>query len=259
MGKRLIRWVKLLCMATLVSMSSQPALAKSEGNWEIAVTPADKVNEVAADIVITVTFSDQVVQKNKKELTDSALSSMVKLTDGKKKKVPFTAKWNKIKRTITVDPVGNLEPGNSYTFTLQEKKLTDGRGRINPEVKSTFSTKKTADNIEPRAIIMPGHGAKQVKLQDKVTLQFAEQVVLADGGILSSKTAGPLVRITDDKGVPVAHTVTWNKSKRTITVKPKGKWQPHTTYQINLLSGLLKDEAGNGNQAQWSSFTTGAK
>lgn len=259
MGTRRKRWIRMLGAVTLVSMIAQPVLAKSEENWGITVTPANKGSEVAPDAVITVTFADPVVQKNKKELTDSALSSIVQLTDDKRKRIPFTAKWNKSNRTITIDPVGNLESGRSYTFTLPEKKLADGRGRVNPEVKSTFSTKKAVDLIPPRAVILPGHGAKQVKLQEKVTLQFAELVVLTDGNTLSTKTAGPLVRVTDDKGVPATHTITWNKSNRTLSVKPKGKWQPYTTYHIHLAAGLLKDEAGNANQAQWSSFTTGAK
>jgi hypothetical protein len=258
MRKRRNRWIQLLSIVGLLLMV-QPAQADSQDDWRIKVTPAENAKEVAPDTVITLTFSDNIRLKNNKEMTDKSLLSVVQLSDSKKKKVPFIAKWNKTNRTITVDPVGNLQAGQSYKMTLQEKKLKDGRGRLNPQVSVTFFTKTPVDNIAPQAIILPGHGAKQVKLQEKVTLQFAEEVMLVDGAILSSKTAGPLVRITDDKGAAVPHTITWNKSKRTLTVKPKGKWQPYTSYQIILVSGLLKDGAGNVNLAQASRFTTGDK
>lgn len=259
MRKKGSRWLHVIGLVSLMMMA-QPASAKSVDDWGVRVTPADRTTEVAPDAVITVTFAERVLLKNNKELTNKSLSSLVQLTDAKKKRVPFTAKWDKASRILTVDPVGNLEAGQSYTFTLLEQKLVNGQKRLNPKVNSTFSTKKAVDNIAPRAVILPGHGAKQVKLQDKVTLSFAEEVALVDGRPFVSKTAGSLVRVTDDKGTAYAHTVTWNKSKRTLTVKPKGgKWQPHTTYQVTLAAGKLKDNAGNLNAAQVSSFSTGGK
>lgn len=254
------RWLHVICVFALFLLLTQSAWAKGEDSWGVKVAPTDKSAQVDPEAVITLSFSQQIKLANSKELTDKSLLSVVQLTDAKKKRVPFTAKWNKTKRIITVDPVGNLEAGQSYKVTLLEKKLKDAKGQSNPEVSSTFSTKKPVDNIAPKAVILPGDGAKQAKLQDKVTLQFAEDVVLTDGNILSSKTAAVLVRITDAKGSLVPHTVTWNKSKRTITVKPKGgAWLPHTSYQVNVISGKLKDAAGNMNPSQSSRFATGAK
>ncbi|MGG1659161.1 Ig-like domain-containing protein [Brevibacillus sp. NRS-1366] len=254
------RWLHFICVLGLLLLMTQSAWAKGESDWGVKVTPTDKTAQIDPEAVITLSFSQQIKLANSKEMTDKTLLSVVQLTDAKKKRVPFTAKWNKTNRTITVDPVGNMEAGQSYKVTLLEKKLKDAKGQLNPEVSSTFATKNPVDNIAPKAVILPGDGAKQVKLQDKVTLQFAEEVFLTDGNILSSKTVATLVRITDAKGSQVSHTVTWNKSKRTVTIKPKGgAWLPHTSYQVSVIAGQLKDAAGNVNPSQSSRFATGAK
>lgn len=259
MKKMDVRWFQWVLVLAMLLLGSQPAWAKSATDWGVRISPADKSTEIDPDQVITMRFAQAVTLKNSKELTDKSFLSLISFTDAKKKKVPFTAKWNKSNATVTIDPIGNLEAGVTYRVSLLPTKVKDRRGTLNPEIVSTFTTKKPVDNISPQAVILPGHGAKNVKLQEKVTLQFAEQISLVKGGILVSKNAGALVRVTDGKGALVPHTVTWNKSKRMLTVKPKGKWNPHTRYQVSLLPGLVKDEAGNVNQGQSVSLLTGAK
>ncbi|WNC14831.1 Ig-like domain-containing protein [Brevibacillus brevis] len=259
MKRRTNSWLQALGMVVLLVFMARPTMAAEGSAWGIKLSPADKAGEVAPDTLVTLSFSGPVRLMNNKEPANSSWTSMIQLTDSKKKRVPFTVSWNKASRTVTIDPVGNLEAGQTFKVTLPAKKLKNERGQVNPEVTSVFSTKKPVDKIAPLATILPGHGAKQVKLQDKVTLQFSEEVLLSSGGTLSSKTAGPLVRLTDEAGASIAHTITWNKSKRMLTVKPKGKWLPYKTYQIEVLPGLLRDTAGNPNPAQRSTFTTGAK
>ncbi|WP_312114379.1 Ig-like domain-containing protein [Brevibacillus reuszeri] len=254
-----IRWLHFLSVMGLLLLLTQSAWAKVESDWGVRITPTSKADQIDPEAVITLSFSQQIKLASNKDITEKALAAAIQLTDTKKKKVAFTAKWNKTNRSVTVDPVGNLEAGQSYKVTLLEKKLKDAKGQLNPEVSSTFSTKKQVDQIPPKAVILPGDGAKQVKLQEKITLQFAEDVFLKDGTILSSKTAVGLVQVKDGKGSVIPHTVTWNKSKRTITVKPKGaSWLPHTSYQISLSGGQLKDAEGNLNPSQTSRFSTGA-
>ncbi|MFP3391525.1 Ig-like domain-containing protein [Brevibacillus sp. SIMBA_040] len=254
-----IRWLHFISVLGLLLLMTQSAWAKGESDWVVRITPTNNAAQIDPESVITLSFSQQIKLASNKEITEKALVSAIQLTDTKKKKISFTAKWNKTNRSVTVDPVGNLEAGQTYKVTLLEKKLKDTKGQLNPEVNSTFSTKKPVDQIPPKAVILPGDGAKQVKLQEKITLQFAEDVFLKDGTILSSKTAAGLIQVKDAKGTVIPHTVTWNKSKRTITVKPKGaSWLPHTSYQINLIGGQLKDAEGNMNPSQSSRFSTGA-
>ncbi|QRG67675.1 Ig-like domain-containing protein [Brevibacillus choshinensis] len=253
------KWLQTLGMVIFLLLAVQPAMGADGSSWGMKMTPTDKATDVSVDTQITVTFAQPVRLMNSKELTNSSWLSIIKLTDGKKKRVPFTANWGKSQRTLTIDPVGNLEAGQSFEVMIPAKKVKNDRGQANPEASVTFSTKKAVDTIAPRATIFPGHGAKQVKLTEKVTLQFAEDVFLVDGNVLASKTAGALVRLTDDTGASIAHSITWNKSKRMLTVKPRGKWQPYKNYQVELVPGLLRDGAGNINAVQRSSFTTGAK
>ncbi|QQE74444.1 Ig-like domain-containing protein [Brevibacillus composti] len=253
-------WVLGMVMLMLAAFAFVPAADASQGTgWTAVIKPANHAQDVDPDALVTLVFPDKVKAKTGKDLTNSSIPSLVKLVNSKKRNIPYTAKWDSGKKIITIDPVGDLEAGERFTVTLVENKLKDGQGRLNRGVSSTFTTKKAVDKIAPVATILPGHGAKSVKLDEKVTIQFAEPVMLADGTALSSKLARQLVEVTDKYGKPVAHSVTWNKSKRTLTIKPKGKWQPHSSYQIDVRPHLLKDEAGNRNPGQRTQFTTAGK
>lgn len=262
MGAKVGKWLRAVCLAVLllaVGLSSHaPVLANSGREWGVSISPSQGAREVATDTLIVVKFSEPITLKNKKPLTDKSVSTLVQLKNEKNRNVKFTAKWNKNDRMITIDPIGNLEEGQQYTVTLVEKKLLNQRAEQNPKVSQSFTTKKSIDRIAPQAVILPGHGAKKVKLQEKLTFQFVEDIVLANGESLTSKNAKSLIRIRDNQGKEVAYTITWNKSKRMLTVKPKGgKWQPHTTYKVELIAGKVKDLAANRNPAQSTSFSTG--
>jgi hypothetical protein len=225
--------------------------------FAVTFFPADQAVGVPQDTLITLTFNKPMWLNKKKEITAKSVETFVKLTDDRNRRVSFSAKWDSQSRTVTLDPSGNLQGGSSFTVSLAGNKLTDGQGNKNPQLASTFTTRTPIDAIPPNAAILPAHGAKGVALDGKITVQFAEEVVLTDGSSLSSKTAGELIQVLDQKGSPVARTVTWNKSKRTLTVKPKGKWEKFTTYHVFVPAGGVKDTAGNPNPAQLSSFTTG--
>lgn len=256
------KWLHVVCLVALLFgfANPEPAHAKSPKQWNVSISPAHGAKEVAADAVIVLKFPEMICLKGKKTLTDKSILTLIQLRDRKNKNVKFTAKWNKNNRTISVDPEGNVEEGQTYTITLLDKKLVNAAGVLNPKVTHSFTTKKEVDRIAPQAVILPGHGAKKVNVKEKITMQFVEDVRLANGEALVSKNVGSLVRITDGKGQSVDYTATWNKSKRTLTVKPKGgKWLPNTTYQIYLIPGKVKDMADNRNPAQTSQFSTGSK
>ncbi len=226
---------------------------------QVTFAPANQAVDVPQESHVSLTFNKPMQLKNKKEITPKSVETFVKLTDAKNRHVAFQVAFDSSRNTITLDPVGNLAGGTTYTVTLLEKKLIDKQGNPNQLFSSTFSTLLPIDQIPPQATITPAHGAKQVNLESKVTLQFAEEVVLPDGSPLSSKTTGHLVQIIDGAGTSVSFYSTWNKSKRTLTIKPRGKWQAYTTYRVSFPANQVKDMAGNFNQLQLTTFTTGGK
>lgn len=228
-------------------------------DWQVSFSPRDNASEVSVDSPLQITFDKPVRLTNKKELSDSAIQNIIKLTNSKKRKVAFSAKWEAAARTIKIKPNGNLENDMTYTISLIENKLIDAYGNKNPQVTSRFTTKKMEDRIPPTATIAPAHGAVNVKLDEKITIQFAENVVLADGTPLSSKAVANLAQLVDEKGAAVAHTATWNKSKRTITLKVKGKMLKNSWYTVTFPTNRVKDMAGNGNQSFSASFLTRSK
>lgn len=228
-------------------------------DWQVLFSPRDNTSEVPVDSVIVIAFQKPVRLTNKKELSDSAIEKIIKLSNAKNRKVAFTSKWDSTTRTIKIKPIGNLENDMAYTISLIGNKLIDSNDRKNPQVTSRFGTKKQEDRIPPTATITPAHGATNVKLDEKIIVQFAEDIVLPNGTSLNSKAIANLVQLFDEKGASVAHSATWNKSKRTITLKVKGKLLKNTVYTTYLPANRVKDTAGNVNQAFSASFTTRSK
>ncbi|MFY0544013.1 Ig-like domain-containing protein [Brevibacillus sp. H7] len=226
---------------------------------QVTFSPADQLVDVPQGSLITLTFNKPMRLHNQKEITAKSVENFIKLTNEKNRRTAYSAAWDALRNTITLDPHGNLEGGTRYTVTLLEKKLVDQQRNKNQQFSSSFTTQKPVDLIAPQATITPAHGARQVSLDTKITLQFAEEVVLPDGSPLSSKMVENLVQITDEKGASVATYSTWNKNKRTLTVKPRGKWQAYTTYRVFFSANQVKDMSGNYNQPQMASFTTSGR
>jgi len=252
-------WTMALCLL----MGSGSGVSAKEQNSgappKVTFFPADQATGVEENSLLTVQFSKRMRLRSKKEITAKSVETFVRLADEANRNVPFTAVWDSSRNLVTLDPQGNLKGNTRYTITLLVKKLIDDQGNLNTQMTSSFTTRMPVDVIAPQAVILPAHGAKQVRLQTKVTLQFAEEVTFPDGSPLNSKAAGSLVQITDEKGMVMSTYCTWNKSKRTLTVKPRGKWQPNTTYRAVLPPGRVKDTAGNVNLAQSVQFLTGSR
>lgn len=230
-----------------------------EPPFTVRFSPTHQAKDVPVDSLLSLELNKQVFLGNKKKITNTSIQSVVKLTNEKNKRVSFTGKWDEQNRIITIDPAGNLESGATYTISLLENKLIDRQGAKNQPISSQFTTRAHIDAIPPTVTVTPAHGADGVKLDTKITLQFAENVQFLDGAQLSSQTVKNLVQLRDLQGVAVAYTATWNKSNRTITLKAKGKWQKYTTYTVHLPANQLKDLAGNANQAVSVTFATGGR
>lgn len=242
------------------AVSSEFTTEWKEPPLSVTFVPQNQASEVPIDTNIILKFNKHMLLANKKEITDAAIPSFMKLCDASQKKISFTGHWDEASRTIVIDPIGSLAPGTSYTVSLLEKKLQDRQGTINQEsVQSSFTTNVPLDVIAPAVSIMPAHGAKNVALSATVTVQFAEDVVLTNGEALNSKSIRNLVLFQDSQQKDVKYYATWNKSKRTISLHLKEKLKPYSTYSVQLPAGVVKDTAGNANEKSEASFMTKGK
>lgn len=224
---------------------------------QVEIEPSHNAQSVSVDTNIELHFNKPVMRANNQKLSNEAVEKIVKLSDEKGKKASFHGKWDEQLRTAIIDPVGNLADGVTYTLTLLEKKVMDRQGVKNPEIIATFTTRKKVDTIAPTAAIYPGHGAKGVPIETKMTFAFAEEVTHVDGTPLVSKSVQDLVQLIDEKGNAIAYRATWNKSKRTLSIQAKGSLSPHTTYTVILPADRIKDLSGNMNKSQSIVFSTG--
>jgi hypothetical protein len=223
----------------------------------VYIQPEDQTANVPVDSQIRIMFNKRVKRANKAEITNDAIGKIVKINDSKGKRIDFSGSWDTDRKTITLDPAGNLNSGTAYTVTLLENKIMDSQGVKNPQVTSRFTTKQAEDTIPPSVTTYPAHGSVNVPLVPKITLQFAEDVQFLDGTPLSSKTVNGIVLFHNDKGEYVDYSATWNKSKRTMTIKAKGSLQNYTTYTLILPANVVKDRSGNSNKQLTVTFTTG--
>lgn len=224
---------------------------------QVEIEPAHNAQYVSVDTTMKLRFNKTVVRANHQKISDEAVEKIVKLADEKGKKVAFRGKWDEKLRTATIDPVGNLADGVTYTLTLLEKKVMDRQGVKNPETINSFTTRKRIDTIAPTASVQPGHGATGVPIETKIIFSFAEEVTLTDGTPLASKHVQELVQLIDEKGSAVAYRATWNKSKRTLSIQAKGNLSPNTTYTITLPANRVRDLSGNVNKSESIVFSTG--
>lgn len=241
------------------AMEAEVKTEELEPAFSVGFSPTDQAKDVPVDSLLSLALNKQVFLGNRKKITNTSIETIVKLTNEKNKRVAFRGKWDEQNRIITIDPAGNLESGVTYTISLLENKLMDRQGAKNPLISSQFTTKAHIDAIPPSVTVAPAHGTNNVKLDTKITLQFAENVQFLDGTQLSSQTVKNLVQLRDQQGAAVAYSATWNKSNRTITLKAKGKLQKHTTYTVHLPANQLTDLSGNTNQAVSVTFATGGR
>lgn len=228
--------------------------------FSVQFTPAHQSVEVSPKGPFVITLNKYMRLADKEEITNATVGNLVKLTDQQGNSVPISAVWNLETRQITVDPIGNLKGGDTFTLVLMEKKLLDEKGEKNSRFFSTFTTMRPVDVIPPTANLTPGHGAKEVKLSDPITVEFAEPVRRRNGTEITREAIGEMLQVYDDENRPIPVHGVWSKEKRRLTVTVKGgKWNPYTMYTVVISADAVVDGEGNRNLRMESVFSTGGK
>ena len=222
-----------------------------------SITPEDGSTEVSQTTTIKIAFNESVVNVNGSTINNSDLAGFIefKETDASGPDVDFEATINVWKTEIEIIPA-SLKPLQDYFVKLKGNMIADGSGNI--LTSSTESMFKTADNQGPIVIITPADQSTDVSTLARITFEFDESVVNAEGGEITDEDIIDMVILkeNDFEGEDVGFTGTINDDKTKITVIPD-TLKILQQYYAELIGGSVSDEYGNAlNESQSSTFTT---
>jgi YVTN family beta-propeller protein len=220
-----------------------------------ASTPANGATGVAANAVVTATFS---------EAMDASTigGSAFELRNAASQLVVASVSYNATTRVATVAPTAALAPSSAYTATVRggttDPRVKDAAGNaLAANVTWTFTTAAVADTTPPTVTATsPIGGATGVATGIAPTVTFSEAM---DASTVTSAT----VELRNAANALVSATVGYNATTRVATLSPGAALAAATTYTLTVRGGStdprVKDVAGNALAANSTvSFTTAA-
>ena len=197
------------------------------------ITDTDPVNDatnVAADKVITVTFSEYIKWG----------TSWIELLDRSNgTAVDFTSAING--NVLTITPTNELTEA-LYKVIVHTGSVTDMAGNM-VAGKSFYFSVGTSPTITATS---PLDGATNVNVAKTITVTFSEPI---------RKSSHFWVELVDNNGTPVAFT-TYITGGNILVIDPTANLAAGTTYKVKLHTGCVTDLAGNPVAPYIFSFTT---
>jgi uncharacterized protein YjiK len=144
--------------------------------------------------------------------------------------------------TLVIDPATDLVPGTSYSISYPAGLLKDASGNNAPALSSaaliSFTTVGVLDTVAPAlASTSPLNNATGIT-SSRILLNFNEAVVAGVGNIvISNGTDTRTINVTD------ATQVTFSGS--TANINPSADLIRGSTYNVQMVSGVIKDASGN--------------
>ncbi|MBI3675180.1 MAG: Ig-like domain-containing protein [Proteobacteria bacterium] len=204
-------------------------------------SPADDATGVAVGTNIVLTFSEAVKAGSGAieihRSSDGSLVTSISVTD--------TSQVTISGSTVTINPTSDLAANTGYYIVLASGVILDSAGNAYAGISSNsafnFTTAAAADTTPPTlSSTSPADNATGVAVGANIVLTFSETVKAGTGYIvIHNVNTGALIRIavTDTSQVTI--------SGNTVTINPTADLSPNTPYYVTMISGAIKDVAGN--------------
>jgi hypothetical protein len=196
-------------------------------------TPALNATGIAVNANVSAVFSEAV---------NGVSGSTVQLISPNGRTVSAAVSYNKVNRTVTLNPKANLAVKTRYKVQLTNR-ITDATGNRLVATSWNFTT-EAGPSVTSRT---PGPNATGFARSGNITVGFSEPVT----GISTSS-----VRLVTAAGKTVAAKVTYDAAKRVVTLNPNANLAANTTYTVRL-ANTIKDATGNALPATSWKFRTG--
>jgi hypothetical protein len=209
--------------------------------------PADGALAYPVNAKLLVQFSQPI-------LPSSLNTSTVRLNDVLSgAAIPITLAYDPSTRTLIVTPGSGYASNTEYTLTLVGGAA--GIASDDPILPNLLLSDQLIDyttgNADTAAPVLtfrsPGVGLTNVPTNAEVVATF-------DEAVLPTSVNRTTVTLSAG-GVPVAGTLTYNATNRTLTLRPSADLSAFTTYTVSIVG--VTDLAGNATNITWT-FTTGA-
>jgi hypothetical protein len=219
-----------------------------------AVTPGDGAGGVAVTTDVTATFSEAV------DPTTVTTTTLTLVRQGATAPLAGTVTYDPSKKQAPLKLSASLANGASYTATVKggSNGVKDVAGNALAADKAWgFTTVTAADTTAPTITgVSPTESATAESIATSVTATFSEA--------LDSRTVttGTIFLVKQGATATIAASVTYDASKKTVTLKPSAYLVGGASYTATIKGGAngVKDLAGNPLAADklWTFTTTTA-
>ncbi|WP_334187490.1 Ig-like domain-containing protein, partial [Noviherbaspirillum sp.] len=214
-------------------------------------SPADEASgvDVASNIVIT--FNENIQAGTGNIVLKTASGIVVETYNA-----AFGGNLAFNGRTLTINPGVDLNYGTSYRVEFAAGSVKDTAGNSFAGTTSYNFTTQSApvDVIAPTVTFFnPADEAKNVGINDNISITFNESVLLGGGTIRLRDGSG---RIIETLGASSSNV---KVSGNVLTINPTNDFLYNTAYAVQLSAGVVIDASGNSFAGESNyNFTTGA-
>ena len=222
------------------------------------ISPVDGRENVSRDTSITINFSNNIYNKSGNTVTESYITSNVRLRKGTSGSYVNCNASITSNRRILLTPAVALDANSTYYVTIVEGAFTDTEGKTNEAFSSKFTTDDDAVVAAGNVTITPANAATGVDLDSAVKLVFNESMYRPNGSTLTQaylQTSAIELRKGSATGTKLDYTATIS-SNRTITITPSENFEAATRYYVIVLAGSLANIKGDTVARTTSYFTT---
>lgn len=231
------------------------------GSMVPTVTPANGASAVSTGTAITIAFDSVLFNASGDTLTTSYIeSSVAELHVGSAggTMVSYTASISADRRSIILQPDGNLSLNATYYLVLKNASLRNLNGVRNAQLVTTFTTGEQS-TLQPSSVY-PADGATSISKTVSATLNFPEPVYRAIGVLVTDNYVRDNVvelHTGSATGETVPFSATVSNNYRTFTIRPSYALAADTTYYIVVKAGTLVTAEGASNSGYITRFATG--
>ncbi|SET60723.1 von Willebrand factor type D domain-containing protein [Nitrosomonas marina] len=140
---------------------------------------------------------------------------------------------------VTINPTADLILNTTYNIQMASGVITDSAGNAYAGISDPTTLNFTTIPSDPLLSFSDPFNGDTHQIDNDIRLTFNEQVVAGTGAIILSN--GSDTRTID---VNDASQVTFDDF-RSVTINPATDLEPNTTYNIQMVSGVITDTAGN--------------
>ncbi|MBH31947.1 MAG: hypothetical protein CMG71_08215 [Candidatus Marinimicrobia bacterium] len=254
-------YVDICCVededGNLITTTSSTFTTEDAQSPTVIFNPANAESDVAADKVITLTFSEAIRKEDDSAVTNTNAQALITLkdTDANGANIALgTVEINNSKTVLSITPAANFTSEQQVYVAINDKVVEDDADNAVDLQSATFTI---ADIGPPSITFFPLDQATSVPINTIPTITFSEPVLNSDATSLTNANVEGLItfKLTDANGADIdLDSVGINDPKTLITLKPTANFA--SEVDIFMCIDPVEDAAGNETIQTCATFKT---